>query len=86
MAIERHGCMYRNTEGYDQRWHTDVDVIEGLRKSVPPYWQDTCPECGNKQSISGCRCVVNHRTCPECGFSWYWKVHKWKGVLEIIPS
>ena len=44
-------------------------------KLVPDYWQDTCPVCGNKENINGCRCPDNHRYC-ECCAQWRWIVDK----------
>ena len=83
MTVERKGFMYRELKG-DVRWKLDKEAYEKARKSIPNYWEDPCPNCGNAENISGCRCIINHRTCPECGTGWYWEVKRWAGVVECV--
>lgn len=68
----------------DARMHTDNQRWLELERTIPNYWEDTCPECGNKENITGCRCMLSHRTCPKCGFGWRWAVNGHKGILELI--
>lgn len=84
--IVEHKGIYFKLEG-DPRWHTDNETITRLyQDQVPVYWEDTCPNCGNSEHISGCRCPTNHRTCPKCHYMWHWafdKINiKWVRVMS----
>lgn len=72
---EENGLYYK-IEG-DPRWHLDIGRAMKLKiEQVPVYWEDVCPNCGNDKHISGCRCLVNHRHCPNCGYTWHWALDK----------
>jgi hypothetical protein len=45
--------------------------VKPQAKKAPPYWEDICPTCKTK-AVSGCRCMINERTCAN-GHTWYWK-------------
>lgn len=68
----------------DNRVHTDIQRVEELRKSIPTLENDACPECGNKEGLSQCRCYLDHRKCPNCGFIWRWDVDKRRGTIQLI--
>lgn len=76
---EERGLYYR-VEG-DYRWHFDNLKAALLYQSIPDYWDDVCPNCGNKTGISGCRCPENHRHCPNCGSTWVWKLNRQKAII-----
>jgi len=76
--------LYYWKEG-DPRRHVDVEKARKLWESIPDYWDDTCPNCGNKEQIDACRCPTSHRFCPVCKFSWHWRVNFHKACIEIVP-
>ncbi len=82
MIITEQKGMYYKIEG-DDRWRFDFHLAEILQNTVPYYWEDTCPSCGNKDNISGCRCAMNHRTCPICGAKWHWVLDKTNACMKV---
>lgn len=75
--------LYYRVEG-DPRLHFDNKKAEELRATVPQYWEDTCPECENKEGIQGCRCFLSHRLCSKCGTGWRWELDKINAKMVII--
>ena len=81
--ITKRTGVYYWVEG-DGRTHYDIDMITALERTIPDYWKDICPKCGNIEKISGCRCVISHRTCPKCGTEWHWIVNRLEARTEVI--
>jgi len=75
--------LYFKVEG-DVRMYFDNKIASSILNTTPNYWEDTCPKCGNKENISGCRCFLSHRTCPKCGEQWRWDLDKKNACLKII--
>lgn len=77
--------LYYKVKG-DHRWHMDTERYNEIRKGIPSREDDTCPNCGNKEGVIGCRCPNDHRYCPECHFTYHWQVNRDKACLEIVPD
>ena len=82
--IDRRGIYFKIAG--DERWHVDNGIVEKLRRQIPDYWDDTCPNCGMSEGITGCRCIVNHRTCPRCNITWHWEIDRNNAVLKVIQD
>jgi hypothetical protein len=82
MNITKRTGLYYWVEG-DERRHFDNSLASELQATVPNYWEDTCPVCGNKENIDGCRCYINHRYC-KCGAVWHWDLDKVNAKMVVI--
>jgi hypothetical protein len=74
--------LYYWIEG-DERRHFDSDLAQKLQMSIPHYWDDICPVCGNKEEIQGCRCPISHRYC-KCGAQWRWDLDKANAIMKVV--
>ena len=71
-------------EPNDNRWHFNSKLAGQIRQNIPNYWEDTCPSCGNKENIGGCRCFLSHRSCSFCKTKWRWDIDLQIGKLCIL--